>query len=371
MRNALSIIREIAPGAAPAIVSALARQSAIEDAKITTPLRLAHFLAQVAVETAGFTRLRESGRYSAKRIVEVFGVGKHSAAVTPAEAKKLAGNEYALFERVYGLGNPKKARELGNIKVGDGYRFRGGGAMHTTGRNGYDLVGLADDPDLIETADHCLRPALDYWERNGCNGLADQNDIRAVTRRINGGYNGYAERVAWFNRLWPLLRSDREPEQSWKVAHPSEMTKLLQGQLVQLGYDLKVDGRYGPATTAAVVAFQRANGLKPDGIAGDLTKSALASRLSITAAAPGSEAVAEPPRAAPPVATGFSLAAIGEGGQRLIDQAGVLQAYAGLSDWVGYGALMLTGAGVGIIAIGVVRSYVIPAIWPATAPVPA
>lgn len=371
MRTAISIVRELAPNAAPAFLSALARQSAIEGAKLTTPLRLAHFLAQVAVETQGFTRLRESGRYSAKRIAEVFGVGKHSAAVTPAEAKKLAGDERALFERVYGLGNAKKARELGNVKPGDGYRYRGGGAMHTTGRHGYDLVGLADDPDLIETADHCLRPALEYWDRNGCNALADQNDIRALTKRINGGYNGYAERVAWFNRLWPLLRSSAEPEQSWKVAHPSEVTKLLQGQLVQLGYDLKVDGRYGPATTAAIVAFQQVNGLKADGIAGDLTKAALEARLSVTSAATGSPPVAEKPAAAPSIASGLGLATIGEGGQKLIDQAGVLQGYAGLSDYVTYGALGLTVAGVAIIAVGVIRTYVIPAIWPATAPVPA
>lgn len=370
MRTAVSIVRDVAPNAAPALVTALTRASELRAAGLTTPLRLAHFLAQIAAETQNFTRLRESGKYTTKRIVEVFGVGRHSAAVTPAEAAKLAGDEYALFERVYGRGNPIKAKELGNTQAGDGYKYRGGGAMHSTGRAAYARIGLEKNPDLIETADHCIKGALDHWVRNGCNALADANDIRAITKKVNGGYNGYDERVAWFNRLWPLLRADEDPAESWVAAQPSELTRLLQEQLVQLGYAIKVDGRYGPKTTEAVVAFQKANGIKVDGIAGDITKAAIEARLAGTAPATGSAGVAEPPSAAKPAATGLSFVAVSEGGQKLVDQAGLLKEYAGLSDWVGYGAMGLTAIGVTIIAVGVVRTYVIPAIWPATAPVP-
>lgn len=371
MLSALLILRQIAPKAAPALVGAFGRTSDLKAAGISTPLRLAHFMAQIAHETQGFTKLRESGKYSAKQIVKVFGVGKHSAAVTAAEAAKLAGNERALFERVYGVGNPVKAKELGNLYPGDGYAYRGGGGMHSTGRDAYTRLGLADDPDAIETAEHCLRGAFDHWTRTGCNRLADLNDARAITQKVNGGYNGYDDRVAWFNRIWPLLRGEGAAAESWKAAQPSETTRVLQTQLRQLGYDIKADGLYGPATTDAVVTFQKANGLKADGIAGELTTSAIAARLAGTAPATGTVTVTDPPPVAPPVAAGVSSIGLAEAGQQIADKADLVKAYAGLSDLVGYFAGGLTAIGVTIIVVGIVRSYVIPAIWPPKAPVPA
>ncbi|QFR32400.1 peptidoglycan-binding protein [Ancylobacter sp. TS-1] len=371
MATPVSILRQLAPNAAPALVAAFGRSSDLNAAGINTPLRLAHFMAQIAHETQNFTRLRESGRYSAKRIVEVFGVGRHSAAVTPAEAAKLAGNERDLFDRVYGIGNPRKARELGNLYAGDGYLYRGGGAMHSTGRTAYARLGLADNPDLIERADYCLRGALDHWTRTGCNALADINDIRTITKKVNGGYNGYAERVAWFNKIWPLLRDGDKVPESWRAAQPSEATRLLQTQLRQLGYEIKADGLYGPATADAVAAFQKANGLKADGIAGKLTLEALTARIEGTAPATGTAVVADPPPVAPPVAAGVSTIGLAEAGQQIADKADVLQGYAGLSSWIGYGAGALAAIGVTIIVVGIVRSYVIPAVWPARAPVPA
>lgn len=371
MLSPVAILRQIAPKAAPALVAAFGRTSDLKAAGLTTPLRLAQFMTHIAHETQGFTRLRESGKYSAKRISEVFGVGKHSAAVTPTEAAKLAGDERALMERVYGIGNPRKAKELGNRWAGDGYAFRGGGGMHTTGRDAYTRLGLADDPDAIETAEHCLRGALDHWTRTGCNALADVNDLRATTKKVNGGYNGYDDRVAWFNKIWPLLRDEESAPESWKAARPSEATRLLQTQLRNLGYDIKADGLYGPATTDAVVAFQRANGLKADGIAGELTTSAIAARLDGTAPATGTVTVTDPPPVAPPVAAGVSTIALAEAGQQITEKADVLQSYAGLSDWFGYGAGAVMALGVSIIVFGIVRTYVIPAVWPAKAPVPA
>lgn len=371
MQSPVAILRQIAPKAAPALVAAFGRTADLKAAGLTTPLRLAHFMAQIAHETQGFTKLRESGHYSAKQIVKVFGVGKHSAAVTAAEADKLAGNERALFERVYGIGNPVKAKDLGNLYAGDGYAYRGGGAMHSTGRDAYTRLGLAEDPDAIETAEHCLRGAFDHWTRTGCNRLADLNDARAITHKVNGGYNGYDDRVAWFNRIWPLLRDGSAAPESWKAAQPSEATRLLQGQLRDLGYDIKADGLYGPATTDAVVAFQRANGLKADGIAGELTTSAIAARLAGTAPATGTVTVTDPPPVAPPVAAGVSTIALAEAGKQITEKADALQSYAGLSDWFGYGAGAVMTIGVAIIIFGMVRTYVIPAIWPAKAPVPA
>ncbi|MBS7556497.1 peptidoglycan-binding protein [Ancylobacter dichloromethanicus] len=145
---------------------------------------------------------------------------------------------------------------------------------------------------------------------------------------------------------------------------------MLQTQLRQLGYDIKADGLYGPATTGAIVAFQKANGLKADGIAGDLTTTTIAARIAGTSPATGTVTVSDPPAIAPPVAAGVSTITLAEAGQQIADKADVVNTYAGLSDAVGYFAAGLTAIGVTVIVIGIARTYIIPAIWPARAPVP-
>ena len=81
--RAIDVVRRLAPRARPAYVRAFeAGHKLLADYGVTTPLRLAHFLAQIMHETGGLTIERESGAYSASRIMEIFGVGRHSAAVT-------------------------------------------------------------------------------------------------------------------------------------------------------------------------------------------------------------------------------------------------------------------------------------------------
>src|SRR6266571_6077523 len=149
--------------------------------------------------------------YSSGRLQEVFGVGRHSAAVTAAEAEALAHHPERIAERVYGLGNPRKARELGNTQAGDGFRFRGGGIMQTTGRANYRRMGkkcgvdLEANPELVCSAAHALKPALAEWSEGNLNAAADRDDIHTITRRINGGYNGLADRQAWYRRVRPLI----------------------------------------------------------------------------------------------------------------------------------------------------------------------
>lgn len=124
----------------------------IEYAKQKGILRnqLAYIIATVYHETGGkMVPVRENMNYSADRILAVFG-SKHSAKVTSAEAKKLARNPEALAERVYGLGNPKKARELGNTLPGDGWKYRGGGLDQRTGKYNYTRVGITDPEDVLD-----------------------------------------------------------------------------------------------------------------------------------------------------------------------------------------------------------------------------
>ncbi|CAA0129392.1 Uncharacterised protein [Starkeya nomas] len=145
---------------------------------------------------------------------------------------------------------------------------------------------------------------------------------------------------------------------------------LLQEKLVQLGYDIKVDGRYGPKTTEAVTAYQKANGLKVDGIAGDITMASIAARLKATGPATGSAVAADPPGLATPIAGGLGAISIAEAGKQLTDQADALRGYAEFSSVIGYAAGVLMAIGVGIIAVGIVRTYIVPALRPAKAPVP-
>ncbi len=207
----IDVVRKVCPRARASYLNAIENGDALfEAAGITTPLRLAHFLAQICHESGGLTIEWESGNYKAARILEIFGEGRHSAKVTPAEAERLAGDGPALFERVYGLGNPRK-RDLGNIEPGDGWRYRGGGLMQTTGRANYRRMGqkvgvdFEAHPEFVLSAEHALKPALAEWTEGKLNEAADRNDIRAITKRINGGYNGLADREAWFRKIRPVI----------------------------------------------------------------------------------------------------------------------------------------------------------------------
>jgi putative chitinase len=171
-----------------------------------SPLRLAHFMAQVLHESGGCIVLTESLRYKVPRMLEIFGVGKHSAAITPAEAEQLAGKPNELAERVYGLGNPKKAKELGNIDPGDGAKFIGRGLIQVTGRASYKKFGdalgvdLVANPELAADSRYMLKIAAAEWTEKGCNAFADADDIVKVTKAINGGTIGLAERREWLKK---------------------------------------------------------------------------------------------------------------------------------------------------------------------------
>lgn len=212
MARAIDIVRKLCPRAKSSYVTAFENGDALfMKHGITTPMRMAHFLAQAFHETDGLSVEWESGKYSAKRLLEVFGEGRHSAGVTSSEAVRLAYKPKEIFERVYGLGNPKKARELGNTQPGDGYKYRGGGILQTTGRANYRRIGqkcgvdFEASPELVLSAEHALKPALAEWTEGGLNTAADNDDIRAITKRINGGYNGLDDRAARYRKIRPLI----------------------------------------------------------------------------------------------------------------------------------------------------------------------
>lgn len=260
---------------------------------VTTNARLSQFLAQIFHESGGLTIAWESGNYSAERLYEVFGVGRHSAAVTRDEAQRLAHNGPAIFERVYGRGNPIKAKDLGNTEPGDGWRYRGGGLMQTTGRDNYRRVGqkigvdLEANPSLVLDPEHALKPALVEWDEGHLNYYADKGDVLAISRKINLGSvsstkkpNGLDDRINWLRRITPLkpavssaaappappsAPSSARPE--LRVGSTGPDVRLLQELLrARNGATIAADGDFGPLTRSAVINFQIRSGLVVNGV---------------------------------------------------------------------------------------------------------
>jgi len=174
---------------------AAALDAAATEFDIATPARLAHFLAQCHVESAGFTRLVENLNYSADRLTVVW----PRRFPTLAEATPYAHNPAALAEKVYG-------GRMGNNEAGDGARYIGRGLLMNTGRDGYARTGLltGEDllahPELLETPPVAARAAAAFWRDHDLNALADQADVVGITRVINGGLNGIADRQTQVQR---------------------------------------------------------------------------------------------------------------------------------------------------------------------------
>ncbi|MEP5907589.1 MAG: glycoside hydrolase family 19 protein [Parasphingorhabdus sp.] len=98
-------------------------------------------------------------------------------------------------------------KDLGNVKPGDGRRFKGRGPIQLTGRANYRKFGrrigidLENRPKLAAVPSIGLHTALEYWADRALNTYADRDDIRSITKRINGGYNGMADRQKHYDHM--------------------------------------------------------------------------------------------------------------------------------------------------------------------------
>jgi putative chitinase len=150
-------------------------EQAAPDFGITTPQRMAAFLAQTGHESGGFHWLTELW-------------GKQP---TPAQARY------------------EGRKDLGNFEPGDGFKYRGRGLIQITGRANYVRVSqaLATDfvgtPDLLALPEYAVRSAMWFWQAHGLNEQADKGDFDRITKIINGGLNGQAERL----RLWSAAKA--------------------------------------------------------------------------------------------------------------------------------------------------------------------
>ena len=236
-------LRRLWPRAPSAMLSAISRcsENVLASTGLNTPLRQAHFMAQVSHECGAGTIVRENMNYSAARLLEIFGVGRHSAKITQAEATALAHHPELIAERVYGLGNPAKARELGNTQPGDGFRYRGNGMLQLTGRASHKRIGamvgldLEAHPELLEDPAISFRVAAQEFVALGCLAPADADDVVAVTRRVNGGRNGLAERQVWLRRWKGALDGVTEPPKLPRAAPSVDDKPLIKSKIAQGG----------------------------------------------------------------------------------------------------------------------------------------
>jgi putative chitinase len=185
-------LRTLAPFARPHVVAGiLAHQEAIPRFGITTALRLQHFMAQIAHESAGLTALEENLSYSAGALRRVWPHRFPTEEVATAYARQ----PERIANRAYGgrYGN-------GPEESGDGWRYRGRGLKQLTFRANYRAAGtrlgmpLEDRPELAAEFPGALLTALDFWATRNCNAAADADDVEALTRIINGGLNGIEDR---------------------------------------------------------------------------------------------------------------------------------------------------------------------------------
>lgn len=173
------------------------------DYELTTPERVAHFIAQTGHESADWTIYSENLNYSAAGLQKIF----KKYFPTMELAKQYAKHPGMIANRVYAnrMGN-------GDEKSGDGYLYRGRGLIQLTGKSNYqhyaDDVGLTLEEAVedLEFPDGALESACWYWHTRGLNRWADKNDITTLTKRINGGDIGLADRKLRFDTALSILR---------------------------------------------------------------------------------------------------------------------------------------------------------------------
>ena len=167
--------------------------------EINTPLRIAHFLAQAMHESGDFSINTENLNYSAQGLLRIFPKYFPSAELAEHYARK----PELIANRVYGgrMGNGPEA-------TGEGWKYRGRGIFQLTGKDNYRHYGeqlgidLENEPEAAYDPCVSLQVACQYWKDRNINQAADNNDIVAVTRKINGGTIGLDDRTHHFEQIF-------------------------------------------------------------------------------------------------------------------------------------------------------------------------
>lgn len=172
--------------------------------EITSVARVGAFIAQTAHESGGYRALKENLNYKAEQLMKTW----PKRFPTMEIANQYARQPEKIANKVYAdrMGN-------GNEASGDGWRYCGRGLIQLTGKDNYlrfaEYAGIAveDAPGYIETPRGAVHSACWFWYVNDCNTYADANDIEGLTKRINGGVIGLADRINHYNHAIDVLVS--------------------------------------------------------------------------------------------------------------------------------------------------------------------
>lgn len=252
--------------------------------EINTTKRIASFIAQCGHESGGWRVFSENLNYSAKSLDAVFGkyfvrAGRDANAYA-RQPEKIANLVYA------------NRMDNGDSASGDGWRFRGRGPIQLTGRHNYtqfsnDMgVDAVNNPDLVsEDKKVALMSAIWFWNKNGLNKYADSDDIKTMTKRINGGYIGLEDRIHHWKvalaAMGEMHAQTIDTHESYVETDVSDIGVLRKGmsgegvRTLQKALGIGADGVFGPGTEKALKTWQHENGLVVDGIAGPKTLEAL------------------------------------------------------------------------------------------------
>ena len=249
---------------------------------ITSERRVAHFLSQCAHESAGFKRLEENLNYSSKALRAVF--GRYFGAAPKRDAEEYHRQPEMIANYVY-MDEYRKYK-MGNVQEGDGWRFRGRGLKQLTGRENYTRFGATVDMTAEEAANYVATPAgaiesaCWFWDANNLNSIADGDDVKRMTKKINGGSIGLDDRKKRYMHAMQVLGMDAED----LAAEDDDISEILDDigvlrkgskgdgvKIMQEALGIGADGDFGPGTERALKAWQTANGLTADGVAGPAT----------------------------------------------------------------------------------------------------
>ena len=168
-----------------------ALEQLLPDYDINTPQRIAHFIAQCAHESGNFVFIKENLNYRAASLRKVF--PKYFP--DDATAARYANKPEMIANRVYAnrMGN-------GDEASGDGWRYCGRGLIQLTGKDNYTFfagslgITVEEAAEYLATFEGAAQSACWFWEQNNLNRFADANDVKGLTRAINGGYIGLEDR---------------------------------------------------------------------------------------------------------------------------------------------------------------------------------
>jgi putative chitinase len=249
--------------------------------EINTPNRIAGFVAQCAHESNNFNTLEENLNYSEAQLLKTF--GRYFGPAPKRNAKEYAKNPEKIANYVYM--DEFRSSKMGNVKPGDGWLFRGRGLKQLTGRENYTNFGksigmTAEEAAVyVATEKGAIESACWFWNAKKLNAVADADDIVKMTKIINGGDIGLADRTARYTKAKAVLSSNVVQSTQLSPA-PAPVSKLVTTTVLRRGSSgdvvkkiqaklgLPEDGEFRLSTEIAVKKWQTANNLTVDGIVG-------------------------------------------------------------------------------------------------------